>query len=102
MPLKFSLEAQFDLENISYYGHLKYGEKRAELYLKGLEETLNIIMSFPEIGKVPFPDDEPSTRYIKSGVHMIYYEVSETDIFVNAIIHSRANTYEILASRRHK
>lgn len=101
MRLKYSLEAQKDLEIIAYDGHLRFGETRSSLYLKALEETANIILSFPEIGKIPFPEDSPETRSIRSGIHLLFYEITEDSILINAIIHGRANTQEILASRRY-
>lgn len=101
MRLKYSREAQKDLEIIAYDGHLRFGEARSTLYLKSLEETAKIILSFPEIGKIPFPDEAPETRSIRSGIHLIFYEVTKDAILINAIIHGRANTQEILASQRY-
>ncbi|WP_416878615.1 type II toxin-antitoxin system RelE/ParE family toxin [Litorimonas sp.] len=100
MQLKYSYQAQFDLENIAFEGDIRFGEARTDLYLKSIDETAKIIQSFPEIGKIPFPDLDPDTRALRSGMHIIYYEVTETEILVNAIIHARANSQEILASRQ--
>lgn len=101
MQLKYSREAQKDLEIIAYDGYLRFGAVRSSLYLKDIEETVKIVLSFPEIGKIPFPEEAPETRSIPSGMHLIFYEVAEDSILINAIIHGRANTEEIIASRRY-
>lgn len=101
MQLKYSKEAQKDLEIIAYDGYIRFGEARSMLYLKSIEETAKIILSFPEIGKIPFPEDAPETRSIRSGMHLVFYEITADMILINAIIHGRANTQEILASRRY-
>jgi len=99
--LKYSREAQKDLEIIAYDGHIRFGAARSALYLASIKETAKIILSHPEIGKVPFPDEAPETRSIRSGMHLIFYEISDDTILINAIIHGRANTQEIIASRRY-
>jgi len=101
VQLKYSKEAQKDLEIIAYDGHIRFGEARSMLYLKSIEETAKIILSFPEIGKIPFPEDAPETRSTRSGMHLVFYEITADMILINAIIYGRANTQEILASRRY-
>lgn len=91
MQLRFSRKAQSELSNIATDGILRFGQKRSDLYLAAIQETLGYVQTFPELGKVPFPFKAPNVRRIRSGMHMIYYRHENDLIFVECFLHVHAD-----------
>ncbi|PHR90472.1 MAG: plasmid stabilization protein ParE [Leeuwenhoekiella sp.] len=51
LSIQISREAESDLEDISFYTHLEWGERQAEKYLNDLLSCLNLLAKNPLIGQ---------------------------------------------------
>lgn len=78
---QFTEEADADLEDISFYTYVKWGEKQAEKYLTNLKEYVIAFSENPFNGKdVSYMGTEFRMFAFKS--HYIFYLTREDDILI--------------------
>lgn len=82
---QFTEEADADLEDISFYTYVKWGEKKAEKYLANLKECVITLFDNSFIGKdVSYMGTEFRMFAFKS--HYIFYLTREGDILIVCIL----------------
>ena len=83
-----SAQAETDIEDILHYTYQTYGEDQEGKYYKILCDALDLIESNSFAGHKR-PDLSERHRSLTAGRHVIVYQVSEQEIFVSRILHSR-------------
>jgi toxin ParE1/3/4 len=78
--------ARDDLRAILAYGIEAFGRERAESYLREIDEAINRVREFPEIGSIYFGLRQP-LRSVTSGKHRIFYERSGKIILIVRVLH---------------
>ncbi len=81
--------AKRDLQNIANFTEQRWGRQQRRHYLKGLDDTFQILADSPEIGN--------ACDYIAQGLrkhphqsHTIYYDtISDTKIQIVRVLHKR-------------
>lgn len=83
---KLSPSADQDLVNIFHYSIQKFGEKRAELYIKNLNDSFRILAQQPELGK--------DYGFVRSNLlaysvvsHIVFFKVSVWGITILRVLH---------------
>jgi toxin ParE1/3/4 len=79
-------QARNDLHSILAYGVETYGRERAESYLRAIDQAIDRVREFPEIGAI-YPGLRPPLRSITSGKHRIFYERSGDVIMIIRVLH---------------
>ena len=78
--------AEIDLESISAYSYLEFGEERAIKYTTDIFNTISLINKDPSIGKKRY--GLPGVILgRKSGRHVIFYRVQDNTIYIIRILH---------------
>ena len=80
--------AKADIAGIWRYSVLEHGREAADAYIRDLDQTMQMVSEFPEIG-VDSPGIRKGYRRIGSGSHLIYYIAGESDIHVVRVLHGR-------------
>lgn len=82
---QFTKEADADLEDISFYTYVKFGEKQAEKYLANLKEGVITLSRNPFIGK-DVSDMGTEFKMFTFKSHAIFYLTREDDILIVRIL----------------
>lgn len=89
LAIRFTREADDDLESISLYTWHTWGEKQATIYEATIAKTLELLREHPQLGQ-PRDDLFPGCRIILVEQHIIYYhQPHEAEIEVLRILHHR-------------
>lgn len=67
---------------------MEHGRDAADGYVRDLDQTMQLVRQFPEIG-VNCSDVRKGYRRIGSGSHLIYYIVRKSEIYVIRVLHGR-------------
>jgi toxin ParE1/3/4 len=87
MPeIRFRPRAQSDLKAIWRYSFQQWGERQADLYLKQLDDGIQSLRDFPDLGE---PCDHIRVGYRKLQVnrHLIFYRRTDQRIEVVRVLH---------------
>jgi toxin ParE1/3/4 len=78
-----------DLEDIWNYSDYQWGEKRADAYIRQLNEGFLLLADAPETGR-DCSDIRPGYRKYQVARHVIFYRItSDGDIEIVRILHER-------------
>ena len=86
--IRLSAAAFADIAAIAEYGVREFGLAAADRYRDALEEKLNLIAVFPEIG----PEDPvfgAGVRGLPAMSHRIIYQLGREDILIIRVLHAR-------------
>jgi len=81
--------AEKDLADIAKYTLETWGEEQLEIYRHRLEERLDLLIEFPELGN-NHPMLRSDFRYVVEGKHYIFYRRVGDDIEVLRFLHCRS------------
>lgn len=95
MKLVLSEDAVADLRAIVRYAAGRWGRARARAYLVGLQERLDSLPAYPELGP---PADEflPDLRRYSYISHNIFYRVGPSAVRIVRILHKRMRAEDYL------
>lgn len=88
LSVTFTPFARQDFNDILLYSLITWGPDQAIRYESQLDRSVLQIREHPEVGKHA-PEVMPGCRRQRSGHHMIYYTVSDSDIIIQRILHER-------------
>jgi toxin ParE1/3/4 len=84
--LELSRAADADLVGILDFGTERFGWDGAEAYVASFDRSFALMLDHPLIGAV-YPDILPPIRSLAHGSHRIFYDVTESMILVQRILH---------------
>jgi toxin ParE1/3/4 len=91
-----SPRAQADARVIWRYTESKHGPEAADAYLRDLDQAMQLVREFPDIGS-DCSGVREGYRRIRSGAHLIYYIAAKGGIHVVRILHERQDPEANLA-----
>lgn len=86
--LTLTPRARRDLDDIWDYSRNRWGERRAEAYLRQLSLDMRTVVDIPRLGQAA-EEIRPGYRRFRSGSHVLFYRVTDTGIAVIRILHER-------------
>jgi toxin ParE1/3/4 len=89
--------AEKDLADIAKYTLETWGEEQLEIYRHRLEERLDLLIEFPELGN-NHPMLRSDFRYVVEGKHYIFYRRVGDDIEVLRFLHCRSDIISKLSA----
>ncbi|HKI49963.1 MAG TPA: type II toxin-antitoxin system RelE/ParE family toxin [Desulfobacteria bacterium] len=89
--------AEKDLADIAKYTLETWGEEQLEIYRHRLEERLDLLIGFPELGN-NHPMLRSDFRYVVEGKHYIFYRRVGDDIEVLRFLHCRSDIISKLSA----
>ena len=84
---KLSQLAQLDLEEITTYTVLTFGEKQARLYNSQMHSAAQTAADFPPVGVSYVTRRGAVFQKCNSGRHALFYQPTDDGIFVVRILH---------------
>ena len=85
--LQFLQQASRDIDEIYLYGLINFGEDQADLYSEKMKRfMLETLRHNPEIGRLDTRVN-PAIRRFDFERHVIFYDVTETEIVIVRILH---------------
>ena len=95
--LRFSPQAEVDLQDIFQYTQQMWGSDQRRKYLSIFMEKFDHIQAFPESGRSRTEIDLNLRTQIV-GSHVVAYEVSDVETVILRIVHSRMDLRLVLDS----
>ena len=96
--LKFSQQASRDIDEIYLYGLINFGEDQADIYFEKVKNlVLETLCCNPEIGRLDTRVN-PAIRRFDFESHVIFYDVTETEIVIVRILHASMDFVKHLSS----
>ncbi len=96
--LKFSQQASRDIDEIYLYGLINFGEDQADIYSEKVKNlVLETLCRNPEIGRLDTRVN-PAIRRLDFESHVIFYDVTETEIVIVRILHASMDFVKHLSS----
>ena len=89
--LVLSPDAVTDIAEIARYSKREWGEKQARLYGTRLAERLIKLKTSARLGRLRL-DIDPIVRSVKSGRHLIFFDVEPDRVVVLRILHESMDT----------
>lgn len=86
VEIDFSERAIKDIDEIAVY-HARFSENAARVYVKRIYATVELLRSFPTIGKVSPELDYPKVREILAGPYKVYYHIVSDKLIRIITIH---------------
>jgi len=83
-----SSEADTDIQDIFWDSAKQWGIERAARYIEALHQTFENLAEFPHLGKDAGYLRRGYLRFT-SGSHMIYFQKTDTGIFIVRILHQQ-------------
>lgn len=80
-----SQEADLDLEDISFYTYLTWGERQADIYLAKMSAFFQKLSDHSTIGREA-SDFQPDLKCISFESHMIFYVTIDNGIFIVRVL----------------
>lgn len=101
LPVKVSEAFNFDLDDIYKFGVDTFGIRQAELYENEIWKLVeNLSSNWPFFSECRhLPTKSKMYRWIILESHLIIYRITDTEIQVLRIVHSRKSIAKIKASR---
>ncbi|MDH5723014.1 MAG: type II toxin-antitoxin system RelE/ParE family toxin [Alphaproteobacteria bacterium] len=85
--LQFSQKASRDIDEIYLYGLINFGEDQADFYSEKMKKLmLETLRHNPEIGRLDTRVN-PAVRRFEFESHVIFYDVTETEIIIVRILY---------------
>jgi len=95
---QFSRQASRDIDEIYLYGLINFGEDQADLYSEKMKNLIfETLRSNPEIGRLDTRVN-PAIRRFDFESHVIFYDVTETEIVIVRILHGSMDFVKRLSS----
>lgn len=88
--IEFSVLAEADIRSILADTADQWGEVAQRAYGRRLDATLRHIQEYPLTGRTR-DELRPGMRSFLSGVHVIFYFVTETAIFIHRVLDGRSD-----------
>lgn len=105
IKIHFTAESSRDMESIREHitttlGNPSAAEQVADKIISAVER----LRIFPEMGAPLYYDEqlEVQDRFLVSGSYMIFYEMIESDVYINRILYGRRNYLKILFPEKEK
>ena len=96
--LKFSQQASRDIDEIYLYGLTNFGDDQPDIYSEKVKNlVLETLCRNPEIGRLDTRVN-PAIRRLDFESHVIFYDVTETDIVIVRILHGSMDFVKHLSS----
>ena len=86
--VRFTDQAQLDLDAIRLHGINTWGPESAEQYAQRIRQTINRLAQYPESAEL-YPNDPETLRRALSGHHLIFYVIRPHELVVIRIFHER-------------
>jgi len=101
LPVRVSMEFNFDLENVYTYGLETFGVRQAELYENEIWKLVNgLSLNWPFFSECRhLPTKSKMYRWIILESHLIIYRITNTEIQVLRIVHSHRSITKIKDSK---
>tara|TARA_E500000331_G_C16773901_1_gene505032 strand:- start:84 stop:380 length:297 start_codon:yes stop_codon:yes gene_type:complete len=94
--IKLSKQASIDIDEMYLYGFITFGEDQADLYSEKIKNCLQTLQQNPEIGRLETRVN-PAVRRFDIERHVIFYDLTDTDIVIVRIIHCSTDFIRHLA-----
>ena len=85
----FSELADQDLEDISYYTTLYFGEGQARAYRASIDQSAMTIANFPSIGRPYMTKDGKLLQKFNVGEHSLFYQPNEDGVIIVRVLHCK-------------
>lgn len=86
--IQFLQQASRDIDEIYLYGFINFGEDQADLYIQKMKKLiLETLCRNPEIGRLDTRVN-PAVRRFDFESHVIFYDLTETEIVIVRILHA--------------
>ncbi len=82
-----SVLADQDLEAISYYTTLNFGERKTLAYKSAIIQSSELVANFPSMGKLYTTKQGRIFQKYNIGEHALFYQPTEAGIFVVPVLH---------------
>jgi toxin ParE1/3/4 len=92
-------DVKADIAAIGRYSRRQWGAEQARFYSRAIAERIFQLRERPDLGHRR-PDVDAQVRCLKSGRHLIFYDVTETDLTVLRVLHERQDAPGHVASGR--
>ena len=101
LPVRVSMEFNFDLDNVYTYGLETFGVRQAELYENEIWKLVNgLSLNWPFFSECRhLPTKSKIYRWIILESHLIIYRITNTEIQVLRIVHSHRSITKIKDSK---
>ena len=101
LPVRVSMEFNFDLENVYTYGLETFGVRQAELYENEIWKLVNgLSLNWPFFSECRHLTTKSKMyRWIILESHFIIYRITNTEIQVLRIVHSHRSITKIKDSK---
>ena len=84
-----SKKSKDDIRHIVQKSLVDFGEQQTRNYMRGLEETFQMLANTPNMGTVLAFSPSKQYRYHRYTSHVIYYRQRKADIFIVRILHKQ-------------
>jgi toxin ParE1/3/4 len=88
MRLIVTQDALNDLAEIGRYSEREWGRAPKQAYLKAFRDRMTSLLSRPGLGRLRY-DLDGRIRSLRSGRHLIFYDLVGEDIVVERVLHER-------------
>lgn len=88
LPIRFSAEADADLEQIAEYTWNTWGKRHLAKYMRDLDDCFERIQKHPLIGR-SCESIRPKFRRIEVGQHVVFYITESDDILIVRVLHQQ-------------
>ncbi len=95
LALNLTATAEQELHDIYTYSLEKWGEKKADEYLKQLENSFYLLLNNPQLGKQR-NELKHGYRSLLVQKHSIFYNINDNEINILRILHMRMDVKNIL------
>jgi toxin ParE1/3/4 len=95
LPVRLSPEAWDDLEDIAAYSLTAWGAEQCDRFMARLDLALQRLGDNPLLGR-PRNELRPGYRSLLTGQHLIWYEVTASEIHIVRLIHSSRDLRSVL------
>jgi toxin ParE1/3/4 len=87
MELKYTKQAEKEIDEILEYSIQHFGFERAEKYILTLKKTCEFLSVNPHSGRQRMEFTPPSYT-IPSQKHIIFYQINDDHILIESVVHS--------------
>ena len=91
-----SAEAADDLEHIYIYGEENWGERQADLYLRGLYEVFERLAAYPRLGRAR-PELGKDVRSFPHVSHVVFFTPLFHEVAILRVLHGARDIDEIVS-----
>ena len=95
MTLRLSPRAIADVDRIYLASARRFGIRQADIYQRGLRDTLDAIAAFPQLAHER-QDPRRKVRIQPYESHLVIYLIEEDGVLVVRIVHAHQNLRRIL------